>query len=189
MAPRPPSPSPARPRMTTLARRRILALDLHAPYAGFAVIEGASHLVDWGMLFFTQREGRTAASAAAFQAPRLIARHQPDLIVLTMPANQTLARIRLAEMKRVFVETAERARLPVREVSREKYLNILGAGTRYDAAVQMTLRYPALAPRLPRRRKVWQPERVYMAVFDATAAGTAYILRHQRHNNRQAPAA
>ncbi len=174
--------------MTAHARKRILALDLHALYAGFAVFEGPSHLVNWGVLYFTRRN-TPAATWVAFQAPRLIARCRPDRIVITMPANQTFVRERLPEVKQVFLDAATRARIPVSEISREKYLKALGVRTRYDAALRMVDRFPTLAPRLPKRRKIWQAERPIMAAFDATAAGIAYFLRNRRRVRSKASAA
>ncbi len=165
--------------MTASVRKRILAIDIHALYAGYAVLEGPKRLVDWGMLHF-KKHGVAAASVAAYDAPRLIARCRPDRIVITMPANQALARERLSEVKRTFLDAAARARIPVCEIPREKYLKALDARTRYAAAEQATVRFPALAPRLPKRRKIWQAERPIMAVFDATAAGVAYFLPHRR---------
>lgn len=159
--------------------RRLLAIDVHAVYVGFAVIEAPFRLIDWGLLQFNG-EGQAAYGRAAIQAPRAVARYRPDAIVITMPANQKLARERIARVREAFITAAGRARVPAFEIARAEYLGALEVRTRYSAAVEMASRYPALAPRLRKPRKIWESERPYMAVFDAVAAGTAYFLLKRR---------
>lgn len=187
MARRAPGQPRQKQKMTARTHQRILAFDIHPLHAGFAALEGPSHLLDFGTTRF-KKDRVSPAGAAAYQMPRIVARSQPDRIVITMPANQTLAQDRLREVKHAILASARRAGIPVSEIPREKYLEVLGVRTRYSAALQMVARFPALGPRLPKRRKIWQAERPIMAAFDATAAGVAHLLRYRRQTPHRAAA-
>lgn len=179
MARCPPLPEARCPFVNGPYRRRVLAVDVHANYIGFAVIEAPQHLIAWGLVQFTKHD-RATPSRAGFETPRMIARFHPDAVVLTMPRNLKLARDRILRVREAFTAAAVRAKVPVFEIGRLEYLASFKARTRYGAAVAMAERYPALAPRLHKPRKIWQSEGHYASVFDAVAAGTAFMILKRR---------
>ena len=163
--------------MNAIPHRRILALDVHALHAGFAVLEGPRRLVGHGRIHYGSISG-----VPAIRVARLIDLYRPDRIVLTMPANQTLAGERLAAASTSIAGEAARRRIPIRRIGRWQALDILGARTRYAAALHVSETLPALGARLPRRRKMWQSEQPIMSVFDAAAAALAYYGRYARRD-------
>ena len=164
---------------------RVLALDVHARHAGFAALEGSDRLIDWGLLYFANSRTQPARGVAN-QLARLISRCRPGWIVVTMPANQTLARERLHEIGETVARLARQSGIRLCEMPRQQVLEALGARTRYAAALQVAERFPALGARLPKRRKIWQSEQARMSTFDATAAGIAFYRERQRRARRTA---
>jgi len=167
---------------------RVLVLDVHARHSGFAVFEGPNQLVDWGMLHYGTGSNGTARPAGA-QAAKVIARSQPERLVITMPANRTLAGNRLAAVAEAITGIAAQHHIPVRRLRRSQVLDDFGVRTRYAAAGQIAERFPSLGARLPRRRKIWQSEQPIMSVFDAAAAALAYYRRYSRLDRSADPLA
>jgi hypothetical protein len=54
---------------------------------------------------------------------------------------------------------------------------------KYEVASALALQFPALASRLPPRRKCWQSEDYRMGIFDAAALGVAYFSRSQNRSS------
>ena len=48
---------------------------------------------------------------------------------------------------------------------------------KYEVASVLAKQFPALASRLPPKRKIWQSEDYRMGIFDAAAVGVAYFTR------------
>jgi len=51
---------------------------------------------------------------------------------------------------------------------------------KYEVASALAQQFPALASRLPPRRKCWQSEDYRMGIFDAAAVGVAYFVRREK---------
>ncbi|MGH9417026.1 MAG: hypothetical protein ACRD01_10405 [Terriglobales bacterium] len=167
--------------MSTI-HRRVLALDVHARRAGFALLESPHRLVDWGMLYFEDRDRSPARQAAA-----LIELTRPERIVLVTPANQTLARRRVQKMVVTLTRAASASHVRLVVFSRRDVLSVLGVRRRHAAAVLVAQRFPALAPRLPRPRRTQDNEHPAMCLFDAASAGLAYFEKYGRHRAAAPP--
>jgi len=50
---------------------------------------------------------------------------------------------------------------------------------KYEVASVLAKQFPALASRLPHKRKIWQSEDYRMGIFDAAAVGVAYFTRRK----------
>jgi hypothetical protein len=51
---------------------------------------------------------------------------------------------------------------------------------KYEVASALAKQFPALASRLPPKRKIWQSEDYRMGIFDAAALGVAYFVRYRK---------
>jgi hypothetical protein len=78
------------------------------------------------------------------------------------------------------LQESQERRIPVRYVPRHAVKKaFLGHdGNKHEIATVLAQRFPALAPKLPPKRKIWQSEDYRMSVFDAAALGVAYFARH-----------
>jgi hypothetical protein len=51
---------------------------------------------------------------------------------------------------------------------------------KYEVALALAKQFPALASRLPPKRKIWQSEDYRMGIFDAATVGVAYFTRREK---------
>lgn len=149
-------------------RIRSLAVDIRPRQFGFAAFEGATRLVDWGVV----RNRCDAIRTRRFVM--LIKQCDPALLVI--------ANIRGREHRRTAARgmcTVARAmRLPVRYVSR-------AAGRRFFLQYQLTTKaqiavaladwFPELKSKLPQSKKIWQSEHWHAPLFDAVALGIVHL--------------
>jgi hypothetical protein len=157
-------------------QKRVLALDVRSRSFGFAVFEGSSRLLDWGVKSF--RSGVNAVKHPASEKLfALLDEFNPSAIVIRepRPGRKNTRTSLFATMQRV----ATSRKLPVRFVSRETVQKAFRATsrTRYRIACSAAERLPELASRLPPKRKIWQSEDYRMSIFDAAALGIAYFAQ------------
>ena len=75
-------------------------------------------------------------------------------------------------------ESVER-RVPIRFITRPTIIKAFnGYDRKYARAVALAERFPALAPKLPPKRKCWQSEDYRMSIFDAAVLGVAHFGRY-----------
>jgi hypothetical protein len=79
----------------------------------------------------------------------------------------------LAVKRKVKAKTFSRA--DVKKVFAES-----GATTKQEIALAIAMRFPELAPRLPRFRKPWMSEDYRMSIFDAAALAIAFFQFHEK---------
>src|SRR5262245_39800153 len=94
---------------------RVLAIDPTNRGFGFAVLEGAGRLIDWGI-----RDTGTADNGKALrQAVALLKHYVPDVLVAEDVWHESSRRTdRVCDLIKILVETAERLRVVVSLVSR-----------------------------------------------------------------------
>ena len=155
--------------------KRVLAL--HATMRGFtfALFNGPGQLYDWGIKHVARGEKNTQSLAAV---ERLITRFDPHAIVfedVSEPGSKRVGRVR--RLYREIEKLGDRANVEmlcypwqaVFEVFREYQPK-----TRHDLAVVVARMIPAIARRLPPKRKIWLPQDPRQALFDAAALGMTY---------------
>src|SRR5712691_6555235 len=158
--------------------KRMLALDVHPRSFGFVVFEGPNRMLDWGVRSF--RTGVNAVkipAAAKFLA--LLDEFRPSAVVV----RERLARrtTKQTKMLATIESQARSRRIPVRHLSRRD-VNRAFVGfesNKYEVASALAQQFPALAARLPPKRKCWQSEDYRMGIFDAAAVGVAYFAGHR----------
>ncbi|MGB8475354.1 MAG: hypothetical protein WCE61_14825 [Candidatus Acidiferrum sp.] len=154
----------------------MLALDVHSRSFGFVVFEGPNHMLDWGIKSF--RPGVNAVKIPA--AKKLLAlfdEFTPSAVVVRKPEIR-----RNTKMLAVIERVAGSSRVPLRFISRGD-VNRAFVGfesNKYEVASALAKQFPALASRLPPKRKCWQSEDYRMGIFDAAAVGVAYFTRRWR---------
>ncbi len=157
--------------------KRILAIDLRSRSFGFAVFEGPTRLLDWGVKSFRQGVNEPTIPASKKLA-RLMDDFSPSAIVLRKRDSDTKKRVL---MHNALLREATKRRISIRMLSRSAVKNAFPDCNRnkYTIAVALTKQLPELAPRLPSVRKIWKSEDYRMSIFDAAALGVAYFRRRK----------
>jgi hypothetical protein len=157
--------------------KRILAIDLRSRSFGFAVFEGPTRLLDWGVKSFRQGVNEPTIPASEKLAA-LMDDFSPSTIVLSKRDSDTKKR---AEMRNALVREAVKRRIPTRLLSRSGVQNAFPACNRnkYTIGAALAKQLPELAPKLPSVRKIWNSEDYRMSIFDAAALGIAYFSRQK----------
>lgn len=159
--------------MTVVAKGRFRTLAVYPTGLGFGwvVCEGPFQLIESGV-FATLDKGRPAASAR--KLVRLIKRIRPGEFVIEAydqrkPPVRAIAGslVNAAADRGLFVEAHSRATV-------QRAFEAVGARTREDIAAVLARHFPALALRLPKRRRPWEGEDKRLAIFNAAAVVIAH---------------
>lgn len=174
--PRPIEPRPVSTYMNRTQPERLLALDLHPSSFGFAVFDGPSELIDWGIKSSKHR-GKDVKIPILQKLAGLINRHEPEIIVIKAPRTALVRGHAL-----VVVELARRHRIKMRMIPGAAIRRAFPQHSRnkYQIATAIAEQFSELSPRLGARRKVWQSERYSMSIFDAAATGLSYFTHEGR---------
>ena len=162
--------------------KRVLAIDPTSKGFGFAVLEGPVVLIDWGVKHASGDQNRKCLE----QAAKLIARYQPDVLVVERTtAKGCRRRLRARRLIESLLILVRDRHLRARRVSRrsvQRCFSQKGSATKREVAVAIAQRFPELEPHLPPERKPWMSEDERMSIFDAVAFGYASYesLRRER---------
>lgn len=153
--------------------KRILAIDLRSRSFGFAVFEGPTRLLDWGVRSFRQGVN-TVQIPASLKLAGLINEFSPSTIVVRKGSAESRKK---AGMRKALVIQAEKCRIPIQSLTPRAVKNSFVGSNRnkYTIAAALAKQLPELAPRLPSVRKIWKSEDYRMSIFDAVALGVAYF--------------
>jgi len=149
-------------------------LGLHPVSQGFGwtLFDAPGSLFDWGTVDIRQGDNAKALVRAAqlfdkFRAPLLVleefdgadSRRHPRLRVLcrAIVARAELRNMRIHRYQRVDIAAA-----------------LFPARTRHEIASAVAFHFAHLQPQLPKKRKLWENERLAMAIFGAAAC----VLTH-----------
>lgn len=159
--------------MTVVAKGRFRTIAVYPTGIGFGwvVCEGPFELIESGV-FATLDKGRAAASVR--KLVQLIERVRPGEFVIEAfdqrkpPVKAVAAALVSAAADRgLFVEAHTRS-------SVQQAFEVVGASTREDIAAVLARHFPALALRLPKRRRPWDGEDKRLAIFNAAAVVIAH---------------
>jgi hypothetical protein len=158
----------------------LLALEVRASRVGFAVFEGPTRLLDWGVRSF-EKGNKTLKSSASDRIATLLAFHRPFAIVLrARTCNSGSQRRALAMITNSIRVEAKRHSTKIIVLTHRQVQSCFapdGQITKHDIAVILAKRFEELSWKLPLRRKSYQSEAPVMAVFDAVATGIAFFER------------
>ena len=166
---------------------RILAIDPSTRGFGYAVLEGPSRLIDWGV-----KETKTDKKRRSLKLiDELVNDYQPYAMVVEDYAGKGSRRCeRVAGLIDEIRELALKRKVKVKSFSRaevKKAFSESGASNKYEIAKATAGRFPELAPRLPRFRKPWMSEDYRMSIFDAVALVLTFFFqfKNKRDGIRQ----
>lgn len=159
-----------------LGKERILAIALRSQRLGFAVIEGSVELLHWGMIHYKRNE-KQRVRAAARRIAILFARFVPSVVAIEKSAAEVaLNPSGPRALYRMMRKEAARRSVPVCLLNRIKVREAFcdfGVRSKDDIAALLARMFPELQPKLPPKRKVWEPEHFSMPLFDAVALAIA----------------
>lgn len=160
---------------TVANEKRVLAIDPTTKGFGFAVLEGPSDLIDWGVRSASAIDKNSTTLELISE---LIDRYQPEIIVLQDCRQGKWRRCeRVRDLLWEVSRLALREKVSVRLISKARMKSVfaeLGAKTKHEIAGVIAKRLPELAPRQPKYRQPWQPEDYNMAIFDAVALALTF---------------
>ena len=153
----------------------ILAIDPTSRGFAFAVLEAPAFLVDWGERIVPAKSGGLLR-----RVDELLSRYEPTLLVvedLAVPGSRRRKRA-CTEIRSIELLSLKRG-LPAERISRLAIIDSYAPRkSKFEVALRLAEIFPALAERLPRRRKAWTTEGARMNIFDALGfAATAMDRR------------
>ncbi len=152
-----------------------MALDIRRRSFAFAVFEGPNNLLDFGVRSFRMGANRVRVRPRE-KLVALFDDFNPSTVVIR-GRNADTGNWQSIIDQALRRESIER-RVPIRLVTRPNVINAFnGSDRKYAIAVALAERFPALASKLPPKRKCWQSEDYRMSIFDAAALGVAYCNR------------
>lgn len=155
---------------------RVLGIAPSSYGCGFALIEGESILVDWGVKKVKGDKNARCLSHVG----NLIAHYEPNVIAVEDTRSKGSRRgsrvqaliqeiARMAENEKIKVKRFSRKQLSIGFLSNEH-------GTKHDMALHLATRFPdELGPQLPPKRRTWENEDYRMDIFAAVALAEHFL--------------
>jgi len=163
--------------------KRVRALDVRPRSFGYAVFEGPTLLLDWGVQSF--RHGRNAVRIPlATKIAALFEDFRPAVVVAKEPpSRKKVNRARTGKVLELVRHKASLRGIRTRvfqAARREQAFWRRGTPDEApDRATALAERFAELRPVLPPKRKPWESEDYRMSIFDAAALGVAYFDRQK----------
>ena len=150
--------------------KRIIAIDPTSRGFAFAVLEAPAFLVDWGERIVPARSGGLLR-----KVDELLSRYEPALVIIEDLAAPGARRRKRAQKEIRSIELLALKRgLSAERVSRLAVTDAFApAKSKFEVALRLAGFFPALAERLPRKRKAWMTEDARMNIFDALGFAAA----------------
>lgn len=162
------------------SNHRLLAVQPHKNGFGYAVMESAGCLVDWGLKEVLENKNPVCLKKIA----QLLKEYQPSsLVIEDCIAKGSRRSCRIRQLDQEIRSLASRlaidcTALPARVV-RETFAERKAFDKRQVAEV-IANQYPGLRPRIPPERKSWMPEDSRLYIFDAIALCITYLYKNTR---------
>jgi hypothetical protein len=154
----------------------LIALEIRASKFGFAVLEGPSRLLDWGVRWFGDGALRSTVSD---RISTLLSFYRPYVVVVRSRTYYS------ASKNNRFTKIVDTIRAEARRNSTKfKVLNLRqvrdhfassGPATKHAIASAISRQFAELSWKLPNPRKPYQSEAPAMVIFDAAANGIAFL--------------
>jgi hypothetical protein len=142
---------------------------------GYAVFEGPSTLIDWGVKAV---RGRPKNLSSLRKVRDLLAFYRPDALVLENHQGRGSRRAkRIQTLINLIAAHAAEKRMSTALYSRADVRASFGLTTKREIAEAIVREFPELEPRLPPVRKIWMTEDVRMNIFDAASLVITFFDR------------
>ena len=157
-----------------LPHETVLAIDPTSRGFAFAVLEAPAFLLDWGERIVPAKSGGLLR-----KVDELLLRYEPTLLViedLAVPGSRRRKRAS-TEIRSIELLALKRG-LAAERISRLAVIDAFApANSKFEVALRLAESFPALAQRLPRKRKAWTTEDARMNIFDALGFAAAAMDR------------
>ena len=143
-----------------LCRTRILALEIRLRRVGFAMFEEPDQLLDWGIRRW--RVGIDPVLAIMRCVSQLLELYSPSAVVLKRLNGSRKARRRkrlIEAVMRQLVSYSTELRTRSKDPDVRHAFRRYGGRNKYEIADAIAETFPELRPKLPPKRKAYQPER------------------------------
>lgn len=153
---------------------RLLALEIRSQRIGFAVFDGPTRLLDWGVGSYS-RPTRRLHEVVATRVRSLLVRYRPFAVVMRRDNHYSLqspARLRISvgairgETRRCGVDFQL-----LSTKTRKHFFAQLRCDTKHQVAQLITDLFEELSWMVPPKRKPWHSESYHAVIFDAAATG------------------
>ena len=145
---------------------------------GYAVFEGPTSLIDWGVRAVRSRQKNLASLT---KVRELLAFYRPDVLVLEDYQGRGSRRVkRIQILINLIAAHAAEERIATAFFSRADVRTCFGLITKREIAEAIVREFPELEPRLPPVRKIWMSEDVRMNIFDAGALAITFFENKSR---------
>lgn len=163
--------------------RRVLAIDISIRGFGFAVLENADNMIDWGVVYVRG----TLDTVFMKNFDRKVDSVLPGILVLEDVAQNPRRTSRAVRLTALLRAHARERNIKVHMLSpravRKLLLMPIGA-TKRELAEAVAERVPEIADLLPPVRKPWATEHPRTAIFDAAALALAYSEKCEKGSRR-----
>ena len=163
--------------------KRVLALDVHPRSFGWIVFEGPNDILNWGVRSFRPGVSVTKTPEGT-KLLTLLDKFAPSAVVIRKRV--TRGNSKKPELLSIIERQVRSRRIPLTFITpRDVNRAFVGfESNKYEVASVLAKQFPALASRLPPKRKCWQSEDYRMGIFDAAAVGVAYFVRRKVRLNK-----
>ena len=159
---------------------RVLGISLSTRGVGFALMEGESNLIDWGLRVVKGDKNARCLSHVG----NLITRYEPTIIALEDTLSAGVRRVsRVHALSQEIVQLARSHNIRVKVFTRKHIRSGLlrnPNGTKHAVAEQLAARFQGeIGFRLPRKRRCGKNADSRMDVFDAVALADVFLTMHK----------
>ena len=148
---------------------------------GYAVFEGPTSLLDWGV---KGARGGKKNSESLKRIRELLTFYRPDVLVLEDHQGQGSRRAkRIQKLIDAMTALAAKERVATASFSRAEVracFSPTGWTTKRQIAEAIAREFPELEPRLPPVRRIWMSEDARMNIFDAAALAMTFFDTRSR---------
>jgi hypothetical protein len=151
-----------------------LAIDPASRGFGYALFEGPSKPLDWGVTSIRFQKNKRSLE----RIKKIIKYYQPEVIILE--ECNALGSSRCRRIEKLIDRVNDFATLqgiPIKKYSRSRIQEVFGMfemRTKYEIAQKICEWLPELQPKIPGERKPWMSEDERMNIFDAVSLVLTY---------------
>lgn len=159
-------------------RERIMAIDLRRSRFGYAVLDGPGALLEWGSGEIWAHDDRRRDFKNTRLRSALRVSSPATVVVRRSQYRGSLKSSLKDRLLRQIKRDAEAYSIPVVMISQaviRMAFHLPSRASKYRVASVVARRFPELRAKLPAGRKAWEPELHGIIIFDAIAAGLAYL--------------
>ncbi len=168
--------------MTSRKSTRVVVIQPSTRAVGFAVMEGSTRPIDWGLKFVTVRDRKTRCLQLT---ETLLELYQPSVLVVEDCQGRGSRRHpRIENLIEAMVKMASTKGTRICRISRSQVREAFDqakALNKHQIATLVARRFRFLEPKLPGPRKIWLPEHYIMSLFDAFSFALTFYHLNQKH--------